>query len=80
MNRANASREAWHPTTAHDREEVLRELREVVASPHFCNSKRYPALLQYIVENTLAGRSEMLKERSLGVDVFDPPDIRHQYG
>ncbi len=44
-------------------------------SPHFCNSKRYPALLKFIVENTLSGKSDQLKERSLGVEVFDrPPD------
>jgi hypothetical protein len=51
----------------------LRELQEVLASPHFSNSKRYPALLQYIVENTLAGKSDFLKERTLGVEVFDRP-------
>jgi hypothetical protein len=30
-------------------------------------------LLQYIVENTLAGKSDLLKERTLGVEVFDRP-------
>jgi hypothetical protein len=48
-------------------------LQEVLASPHFCNSKRYPALLQYIVEKTLAGESDLLKERTLGVEVFERP-------
>jgi hypothetical protein len=48
-------------------------LQEVIASPYFCNSKRYPALLQYIVENTLAGKSDRLKERTLGIEVFDRP-------
>jgi hypothetical protein len=52
---------------------ILRELQEVMASPYFCNSKRYPALLQYIVENTLAGKSDLLKERTLGIEVFDRP-------
>jgi hypothetical protein len=73
MNRAHASREAWHPQTRQDREAILRELDEVLASPHFCNSKRYPTLLKYIVENTLAGNLEVLKERTLGVEVFDRP-------
>jgi hypothetical protein len=71
MNRAHATREAWHPQTKEDREAILRELDEVLASPHFCNSKRYPTLLRYIVENTLAGKLELLKERTLGVEVFD---------
>jgi len=73
MSRTNATRGGWHPQTREDRDEILRELREILASPHFCNSKRYPSLLKYIVENTLAGKSELLKERTLGVDVFDRP-------
>src|ERR1700735_4213730 len=73
MNRTTATRDAWRPKTSHDREAILLELQEVLASPHFCNSKRYPALLKYIVENTLAGKSDMLKERTLGVEVFDRP-------
>ena len=73
MNRAHATREAWQPQTKQDRDAILRELDEVLASPHFCNSKRYPTLLRYIVENTLAGKLELLKERTLGVEVFDRP-------
>ena len=45
----------------------------MLASPQFCNSKRYPALLEYIVDKTLAGESDLLKERTLGVEVFDRP-------
>lgn len=52
---------------------MLHALDDILASPHFCNSKRYPALLKYIVENSLAGRAEVLKERTLGVEVFDRP-------
>src|SRR5580658_4307871 len=73
MNRTSTSPGAWHPQTREDRNAVLRELKKVLASPHFSNSKRYPALLQYIVENTLAGKSDLLKERTLGVEVFDRP-------
>jgi hypothetical protein len=73
VSRAISNREAWQPQTAQERDAILRELHEVVASPYFCNSKRYPALLQYIVENTLAGKSDLLKERTLGIEVFDRP-------
>jgi hypothetical protein len=71
MNRAHATREAWHPQTKQDRDAILRELEAVLASPHFCNSKRYPTLLQYIVDNTLDGKLDQLKERTLGVEVFE---------
>jgi len=73
MSRSSAIRDAWHPQTRQDRDAVLAELRDVLASPHFCNSKRYPALLAYIVEKTLDGESDLLKERTLGVEVFDRP-------
>jgi hypothetical protein len=73
MTRTGALREVWHPHTAHDREVVLRELADVLASTHFCNSKRYPALLKYIVEKTLAGEADQLKERTVGIEVFDRP-------
>ena len=73
MSRTSPTRDAWHPQTRQDRDAILTELHEILSSPHFCNSKRYPALLQYIVEKTLAGESEKLKERTLGVEVFDRP-------
>jgi hypothetical protein len=73
VNRATSTREAWQPQTAQERDAILRELREVISSPYFCNSKRYPALLQFIVENTLAGKSDCLKERTLGIEVFGRP-------
>jgi len=71
MNRVSASRNAWHPQTEEDRGAILRELKNILASPHFSNSKRYPAFLQFVVENTLDGKSDRLKERTLGVEVFD---------
>ena len=73
MSKVSVIRDAWHPQSRQERAAVLLELQEILASPHFCNSKRYPALLQYIVEKTLAGESESLKERTLGVEVFDRP-------
>jgi hypothetical protein len=75
MSTIKAAWEPWHPETSHDREEILVELQEVLASPQFCNSKRYPALLRYVVETSLAGKADLLKERTLGVEVFHrPPD------
>ena len=71
MTRASASPDAWHPQTEEDRDAILRELKKVLASPQFSNSKRYPALLQYVVQETLEGKSDLLKERTLGVEVFD---------
>ncbi|HEV2134456.1 MAG TPA: hypothetical protein VGR47_09335 [Terracidiphilus sp.] len=70
MNKTHAAPASWHPDTQVDRDAILNELRQVLASTHFCNSKRYPALLEYVVEHVLTGNTEMLKERTLGVEVF----------
>jgi hypothetical protein len=53
------------------RHEIIEQLERVASSSHFRNSKRYPALLRCVVEETLAGREESLKERTLGHSVFD---------
>ncbi len=53
--------------------EILLQLDRIVASPFFKNSKRYPAFLRYVVEHTLAGDTEVLKERTLGTEVFARP-------
>lgn len=53
--------------------EVLKQLDRIISSPHFRNSKRYPNLLKFVVEHTLAGRTDALKERTLGIEVFGRP-------
>jgi hypothetical protein len=61
----------WTPRTPADRDLVTRELNAILSSNHFSGSKRYPALLKYVVLKTLDGHTEELKERTLGVEVFD---------
>jgi hypothetical protein len=60
----------WTPRTEADRALVRSELKRMLADRLFRNSTRYPQLLQYVVEETLAGREAHLKERTLGVAVF----------
>jgi hypothetical protein len=50
--------------------QVREQLERLVAHPLFANSKRYPALLGYVVEQTLQGNAADLKERSIGIEVF----------
>lgn len=50
---------------------VIREqLKRLLAHPLFTNSKRYPVLLAYTVEQALDGNSSELKERTIGVEAF----------
>jgi hypothetical protein len=60
----------WLPQSEEERALVWEELERIVASSGFRNSRKYPALLRYIVEHTLNGEAEHLKERTLGVEVF----------
>jgi hypothetical protein len=45
-------------------------VERIVADPLFRNSKRYSGLLKFIAERSLDGRSEDLKERIIGTEVF----------
>src|ERR1700684_2103723 len=49
---------------------VREQLKRLLAHPLFTNSKRYPVLLAYAVEQTLLGNAGELKERSIGVEAF----------
>jgi hypothetical protein len=55
--------------------EVHRELARILESPWLRDSAALKALLRYVVEQTLAGREDGLKEYALGLEVFHrPPD------
>jgi hypothetical protein len=53
-----------------DAEEIRAQLNRLLAHPLFTNSKRYPVLLAYTVEQTLLGNAGELKERTIGVEAF----------
>lgn len=46
-------------------------VRQVIASPAFKGSRRSQQFLQFVVENALDGHFGELKERSLGIKLFD---------
>ncbi len=58
------------PETDAERAAIRDQMEKILSSSLFRQSKRYPALFRYIVENTLSGRTDRLKERTLGVEVF----------
>jgi hypothetical protein len=60
----------WLPASAEERDLVLKELEAIASSYHFRGSKRYPAMLKYVVSAAIDGRTSDLKERTLGVEVF----------
>jgi hypothetical protein len=48
----------------------METLQRILASPAFRNSRQCQKFLEHVVNNTLAGHEEQLKERSIGMDVF----------
>jgi adenylate cyclase len=52
-------------------DEVRRQLDRLLASPYFANAGRISRFLRFVVEQSLAGNGERLKEYVIGVEVFD---------
>jgi hypothetical protein len=53
-----------------DAPRIREQLNRLLAHSLFANSRRYPVLLSYVVEQTLLGHASDLKERTIGVEVF----------
>src|SRR5271168_4000504 len=63
----------WVPKTEEEKDQVRQQMNRLLETSHFSNSRRYPPLFRFIIEETLEGRGEFLKERLLGVQVFGRP-------
>jgi hypothetical protein len=56
----------------HERQSAgFAEMEKIVASEAFRTSRRSRQFLSYVVRQTLEGKGELLKERTIGSDVFD---------
>ena len=65
-----ATLEPWLPQSQAEKAAVLAQLELLLVHPLFFQSKRYPALLRFVVEQTLDGNADQVKERSIGMEVF----------
>jgi hypothetical protein len=59
---------AWSPA---QRAAVLAEANDILAHPTFKNSKRCITLFRRLIDHALDGDQEGVKERTLGIEVFD---------
>jgi hypothetical protein len=71
MERLPNAEPRWLPETKAERDAIHDQLERMLASALFSNSKRCPSLFRYVVESTLEGRASALKERTIGVEVFN---------
>src|ERR1035438_9076232 len=53
-----------------EQEEVREQLSRLLDNPFFSHSKRFPTFLRFVVEQTLAGEVDSIKERTLGIEIF----------
>lgn len=69
--------------------EIRQQLAKILASPEFLNAARLRRFLEYVVEETLAGRAEKIKAYTIALavlnrnDTFDPqvdPVVRIEAG
>jgi hypothetical protein len=61
------------PVDGPEKEAVLRELESILSSPFFRTSNRSKQFLAYVVQHTLEGNHEPLKERTIGAKLFQRP-------
>jgi len=66
----NSELESAEQFTAAEATAIREQLERLLVHSLFSNSKRYPVLLAYTVEETLKGNAAELKERSIGIEVF----------
>ncbi len=64
---ASAGVPATHPVSP---DTVRVQMERALASAHFKSSPRCQTLLRFLVERTLAGEGNLLKERLVGIEVF----------
>jgi hypothetical protein len=66
----NQAAEPEQPAGKLDPHAVRDQAQRLLADPLFRNSKRYSNLLRFIVDRTLDGQTQDLKERIIGIEVF----------
>jgi hypothetical protein len=49
---------------------IMEQLDRLLSSPYFSHSRRFPNFLRFVVEHTLAGDVDDIKERTLGIEIF----------
>ena len=56
--------------TEEEKASIRKQLDRLLRNTYFSQSKRFPSFLRFIVQEELEGRSDLLKERTLGIEVF----------
>lgn len=58
------------PLTDEERKAIHEQLERLLRNSHFKQSRRFPSFLRFVIDQTLHGQTDMLKERTLGIEIF----------
>jgi len=70
---AEPATDGWIPSGDEEKVAVQQQLDRLLSTHLFNSSKRYPSFLKFVVSRSLAGQTDQLKERILGVEIFGRP-------
>src|ERR1700756_2259647 len=66
----NASATATTALTNEERTAIQEHLEQLLSNSHFNQSRRFPSFLRFVIDQTLLGQMDLLKERTLGIEIF----------
>ncbi len=49
---------------------IEEQVQRLLQNPHFSHSRRFPTFLRFVVQHALTGHSDLVKERTLGIEIF----------
>src|SRR6202007_307743 len=52
---------------------IQEQLERLLSNSHFSHSRRFPSFLRFVIDQTLSGQTDLLKERTLGIEIFGRP-------
>jgi hypothetical protein len=56
--------------TESEKAAIEEQVERLLQTPYFSHSRRFPIFLRYVVQHTLAGQADAVKERTLGIEIF----------
>jgi hypothetical protein len=49
---------------------IEEQVERLLQNSHFSHSRRFPTFLRFVVQHALTGQSDLVKERTLGIEIF----------
>jgi hypothetical protein len=66
----NDSATATTTYTEEEKKAIQEQVERLLSNSHFSQSRRFPSFLRFVVDQTLLGQTDLLKERTLGIEIF----------